>query len=121
MALQSEGRHDLEGLISEANGHRSRENMTVLSGENLRAMEVVGIVTASGKVAQHNPGAADGRETAAGVLLYAVDASAGDTPGVVLRRDAEVRDSALQFINGIAQGDRDDAVAALEGLGIQVR
>ncbi|KKM72008.1 hypothetical protein LCGC14_1424840 [marine sediment metagenome] len=44
MALLSEGKNAGEFILSEAPGDRSRENVTVLSGENLKAGAVVGRV-----------------------------------------------------------------------------
>lgn len=45
MASLSEGQYAGEFILSEAPGGRSRENITVLSGQNLEAGEVVGRVT----------------------------------------------------------------------------
>lgn len=42
MASNAEGKHAGEFILSEANGDRSRENITVLSGENLKAGHVLG-------------------------------------------------------------------------------
>ena len=42
MASNSEGKHTGEFILSEANGDRSRENIVVLSGENLKAGHVLG-------------------------------------------------------------------------------
>ena len=44
MAMVSEGNYTAEFLLSEANGSRSRESITVLSGENLAAGAVLGAV-----------------------------------------------------------------------------
>ena len=41
MASLTEGKHAGEFLLSESNGDRSRENITVLSGENLKAGHVI--------------------------------------------------------------------------------
>ncbi len=42
MASNSEGKYSGEFILSEAEGARSRENVTVLSGENLKAGHVLG-------------------------------------------------------------------------------
>lgn len=42
MASNSEGKYSGEFILSEAEGSRSRENVTVLSGENLKAGHVIG-------------------------------------------------------------------------------
>ena len=48
MATLTESTHAGEFLVSEANGCRSRDTGTVVSGQDLVAGAVVGIVTASG-------------------------------------------------------------------------
>lgn len=87
-------------LISEANGTLSRENVTIVSGETLAAGTVLGKITASGKYAAYDNAAADGTEVAAGVLYEAVDASAGDKPGVAIVRYAEVNANELGWSGG---------------------
>lgn len=103
-----------EFILSEANGDRSREEITVVSGQDLAAGTVVGIITASGKYSAYDNGNADGTETAAGVLYAAVDASAADTAGVVIVRDAEVDSSMLT-------GSDANGVTDLAALGVIVR
>src|SRR5690348_803786 len=48
MAILTEGRHTGDFILSEANGIRSRENVTVLSGEDLTAGSIVGKTTTGG-------------------------------------------------------------------------
>lgn len=111
MVIQAETTHSHEGIFSEANGTRSRENIIVVSGQDLPAMAVVGMITASSKYAWYDDDAVDGSEVAAGILLSAVDASSADAPGLILESDAEVKQSALvwegtqtapQIVNGEA-------------------
>src|SRR5690349_10332020 len=103
MAVQTEAIHKGEGILSEANGERSREQITVVTGQNLGAMFVVGKITASGKYKEYDNAAADGSQAAAGVLIGAVDASAADELGVILARDAEVDYDTLQWKSGMNQ------------------
>ena len=117
MTELTEGRHVGEFIFSEANGTRSREEITVVSGQNLKCGDVVGKITASGKYAIYNDGAADGSEAAAGVLYGATDATGGDTPSVIVARDAEVNASELGW-NGQAQPAIDAGTADLAALGI---
>ena len=117
MTELTEGTHAGEFIYSEANGARSREHVTVVSGQDLAAGDVVGIVTASGKYAIYNNGAADGTETAAGILFEAVDASAADAAGVIVARDAEVNLDELGW-NSQAQGAIDAGVVDLTAIGI---
>lgn len=50
----------------------------LVSGQNLAKYTVVGRITASGKLTQWTPGAADGSQVAIGILVHATDASGGD-------------------------------------------
>lgn len=121
MATLTEGRHAGEFIVSEANGNRSRDTVAVISGQNLKAGHVVGIITASGKVTEMDPAATNGSEVAAGVLFAPVDASAGDAPGVLLARDCEVTGADLTYKTGATAGQITTAEGELETLGIIVR
>lgn len=104
MATFTEALRTGEFIISEASGTRSREEVTVVSGEGaLPAGQVLGVVTASGKYAAYDNAASDGTQTAAAVLYAAVDATDADVPAVVIARDAEVAEAHLTGIdaNGI--------------------
>ncbi|MBL4781790.1 MAG: head decoration protein [Porticoccaceae bacterium] len=117
MTELTEGRHAGEFIVSEANGSRSREAITVVSGQDLGAGDVVGKVTASSKYAIYNNAASDGTEVAAGILYAAVDASAADAGGVVVIRDAEVNAAEIGW-NSQAQGAIDAGTTDLLALGI---
>lgn len=91
--IKTEGRHAGEFLLSEANGTRSREEITLApTTVDLPAGQLLGKLTASGEYAPYDPAVdpADGSETVAAVLWAPVAASteAQRTVGVV--RDAEV-------------------------------
>lgn len=90
MTTLTEKRHTGGFLISEAEGRLSRDNATLISGQNLQAGTVLGKITTGGKWTQVDDSQSDGSETARGVLYASVDASGGDTPCVVITRDAEV-------------------------------
>ena len=108
MTTLTEGNHTAEFILSEANGDRSRAQITVLSGENLAVGQVLGAVTASGKYVAYDETATDGSETAVAVLYADVDASAADAEGVAIIRDAEV--SAAKLVWGTA----DDAAGTVD-------
>jgi hypothetical protein len=99
----------------------SRDRVTVASGQNLKTGTVVGIVTASGKAKQLAPSASDGSQNAAGVLVGDVDASAADTPGVIIARHAICSDKGLVWPDGITGPQKNTALAQLKALGILVR
>lgn len=114
MAL-TEARRTGEFLISEANGTRSREPITVdAAAASLAAGTVLGKVTATGQYVAYSNVAVDGSEVAAGILYAAVDATAADAPGVIIARDAEVAEVHLTGIDAAAKVD-------LAALGIIVR
>jgi len=91
----NETTHSAEFLVSEGAGKISREQVTILSGEDLAAGTVLGKITASGKYKAYNNGAGDGSQTAAGVLYSACDATGGDKEAVAIVRLAEVSSELL--------------------------
>lgn len=120
MTELTEGKTALECVVSEANGNRSRDQVTVVSGQTLKACDVVGKITASDKYAIYNDAAVDGTEVAAGILGYDVDASGADAEGVIIARDAEVNADELGW-NAQAQPAIDAGTADLAALGIIAR
>lgn len=104
-----------EFLLSEANGCRSREQITLAAtAAALPAGTVLGKVTASGHYAPYDPAAENGTEDAAGVLYAAAPVSEAAQSAVGIVRDAEV-DGALLLGSDAA------AIAALDVLGVIVR
>ncbi len=67
------------------------------------------------------PSTYDGRQTVAGVLYAAVDASGGDLAGVIISRVAEVFGSRLAWKSGVTATQQGDGKQGLEALGIRVR
>ena len=120
MTTLTEGTHASEFIVSLASGNRSVDSITVVSGQDLAAGDVVGVVTASGKYAIYNNAAGDGTETAAGVMYAAVDASAADATGLVVVRDAEVNLAELGW-NSQAGAAQTAGVADLKAVGIIAR
>ena len=85
-------------LKYEVNPNYTREVVTLLAGMPYPVGAVLGRITASGKYKLATSGGSDGAQTAAAVLLYAVDASATDAIGVVVARGpAIVSKAALVF------------------------
>ena len=109
-------------LVSEANGTRSRDVVTLAQGHNCLPGTVLGKITASGKYAAHDPAAVDGTETAVAVLWGNADASAGDAPAVaVVRGPAIVNRHDLFFAGTPSEGEIAAAHTALLAAGILVR
>lgn len=103
----------------EANPNYSRSNVTIASGSSIALLEVVGQVTASGKFEALDPGVATGIETAAGVSLLNVDASAVDKVGLILNGDSMVDMDALVWPEGISAGDKTTAIDQLKAINIK--
>jgi hypothetical protein len=121
MPVKSEAIYLGDVLKYEAPNLYSRDQVTVISGQNLALGTVVGIITASGKVTILAPGAADGSQNAAGVMAAAVDASAADKQGTMIARHAIVEDSQLVWPGGITSGQKTTAIGQLKTAGILVR
>jgi hypothetical protein len=73
-------------LKYELNPNFTRETITLLAGAAYPVGAVLGRITASGKYKLATSGGTDGAQTAAAVLLYAVDANGADANGVVVAR-----------------------------------
>ena len=110
-----------EFILSEANGARSRENITMAQGHALQPGTVLGIVSASGEYAPFNPTATDGTETAAGILYDEVDSTDGVVAAVAVVRDAEINGNHLIWPVGITDAQKAAAIASLRGTGIILR
>jgi len=121
MAVKTEPNYLGDWLKFEEDHLYSRDQVTVVSGQNLKTGTVVGIVTATGKVRQLAPSANDGSQNAVGVLVGDVDATAGDKPGVIIARHAICSDKGLVWPTGITGPQKSTALAQLKALGILVR
>ena len=109
-------------ILSEADGHQSRENVTIASGQNLVFGTVVGKVTATGKYIAYDDDNSDGSEAAAGVLVGGdVDASGGDKAGAIIVKDAELNPDLLVWASTNDATDITNGKADLVALGIKLR
>jgi hypothetical protein len=73
-------------LKYEVNPNYTRDSVTLLAGTAYPVGAVLGRISASGKYKLATSGGSDGAQTAAAVLLYAVDASTADAIGLVVAR-----------------------------------
>lgn len=123
MTVLVETRHPGEFILSEANGQRSRETITIASGAGaIAAGTVLGKVTASGKYIASAVGASDGSEVPAAINIYGADASSADAVVSAIARDAEVNGKCLTWHADRDQpAERAAANAALANLGVIVR
>lgn len=100
-------------LKYELNPNYTRETVTLLAGSAYPVGAVLGRITASGKYKFATSGGTDGAQTAAAVLLYAVDATLADAVGIVVARGpAIVSRAALTY-----DGSVDDAAKITTKLG----
>lgn len=102
MTILTEGKQDVEFLVSEANGLRSRETATVAGGQDLAAGTVVAKPTGAELVAWTGEEFTDGVEDEpVGVLMYNVDSSTGAKVGQpYFARDCVLNLSELTFPAG---------------------
>lgn len=110
-------------IKSEANGDRSRDQITIGGGTGLlQPGTVLGKVTATGKYGLYDNEATDGRTAAAAVLYAAVDATSADAVGVAIVRDAEVFFDRLTWGPAVTtQGEKDAGAVDLAAAGIITR
>ena len=123
MPVFTEGRHPLEGLISEAEGQRSRENIIIAAGSGvIAAMTVLGKLTATGKYVPSPATGADGSQTAAAISLYGCDATSADVAIAAINTDAVVAWAALTYAPTVNDPTKTTAKnAQLAAIGIKVR
>ncbi|TKD46082.1 head decoration protein [Azotobacter chroococcum] len=115
MTILTQAKRTAEFLLSESNGQRSREEVTLaITAVALPAGQLLGKVTASGEYAPYSAAATDGTETAVAILYAAAPVSATAQPAAVVMRDAEVVGAKLTGLDT-------DATADLLALGIVVR
>jgi hypothetical protein len=108
-------------LISEANGTRSREVVTVAKGHQLQAGAVLAVIEASGQFVPVDPAATDGSQTPVAVLFAEVDTTEAERAAVTTARDAEVAAHALAWPAGMTEPQKTTALAQLAARGIVAR
>ena len=81
-SFTNEGTYTPSNLFAGDHPIRTLE-VTIVSGQNLPASSLVGKVTANGKYILSVETAVDGSEAPDGILVNAVDASAGDQLGLI--------------------------------------
>ena len=85
-------------VLSEAEFGRSRDEVTVASGEGvLDAGTVLGKLTTGGKYAASPATGSDGSQVGIAVLCYRVDATSADAQAVVISRAAQVKGPELIY------------------------
>ena len=121
--FSDDGIRDTGFVLSEANFHRSRDNIIIASGSGVvKAGTLLGKVTASGKFKPSPATGATGEETAVALPLYTVDATDADVPVAAITRQAEVKKGFLTYEATVNDDTKKAAKATqLAGVGIIVR
>lgn len=110
MPTYTEPLHAGAFLLSQGNGSISHDAVTIVSGAGiLQPGTVLGKITATGKYKAYDNDAADGSETAAGILFSLVDAASADVSAHAVRRLAEVSKAHLQWSETVTTQDEKDA------------
>lgn len=120
MTTYTETGHAAGFIISEANGNRSRDNVTLVSGAVVLAGQVLGIITSGGKYDKYDNQDSDGTQAAAAISINDADATLGDLTIAVISRSAEVNGDELVYLTA-SPTDVTGAIADLKALGIVVR
>lgn len=123
MAVKTEGARAESCVLSEANGTRSRDVVTILADSGvITPGTVLGKITASGKYKPATATGSDGAQTAAAVALTGVDSTGADGTVVALVRDAEVIKPELSYHSSVDdQAKKDAKNVQLAGVGILAR
>ena len=122
MTAITEGLNLGDLLKYEAPNLYSREQVTVVAGQNLELGAVVGRITSSAKFKAFDPAATDGSELPAGILLGACDATLIDRDdAMLLARHGMVASNAVVWPAGITTEQKTTALAQMSSLGVLVR
>ena len=127
MAILTKGKATAAFIVSESNGYRSRDDVTVTvpADTTYAAGTILGEITSSGKFVRHDTANSPaGIGTEAGVLFETLVNTTGsgvDHSSVSFARDAEVNGSELTYEVGAGAPEIILSDAALKALGIIVR
>jgi hypothetical protein len=127
--VYTEGRHATEGLLSEDQSGRSRDNLVIASGSGIIAPgTVLGKFTSGADAGKYGPSpnaAADpdvGNQTAMAVALYGCDATSADAEIAGITRAAQWKIGDLVFDASVDNDAKEAAkVAQLAAAGIIAR
>ena len=127
MAILTKGKASAAFIVSESNGYRSRDDVTVTvpADTTYAAGTILGEITSSGKFVRHDTANSPaGIGTEAGVLFETLVNTTGsgvDHSSVSFARDAEVAESELTYEVGADGPQITASNLALKALGIIVR
>jgi hypothetical protein len=114
MTTKSEGQYQAEFIVSEANKTRSRETVTVLSGQNLKAGHVIGKVTKAGTTTV-TADAANTGDGAMGAVTVAADSKVGKYRLTIIEPATNAGAFIVQDPDGVDVGQGDVGTAFTGG------
>lgn len=92
-------------------------NFTIADGSpDFAVGDAFTITVAADDYVEYDPTNTNGSQVPAGILYDKVDATAGDTVGVAVLRDAEVESAALEWFSGASSGQKTTALAEMAEL-----
>lgn len=123
--MLTEKHHDGGFLMTEGDGHYSRENVTLdatatTTTEVMEAGTVLGKITATGNYAKYDQQAGDGTQTAVAILFGQAAATGADQKVCIIARLAEVNSDELVWPGG-SPTDVAAGVVDLAAVGIIAR
>lgn len=118
--LTSEGTYDPSDKLFAGDFDAEERVETMVSGQNLERGALLGLITASSKVAVYDSGAGDGTETAYAILANDTDASAADVECVVYVRGTFSEQEVIAQTAGLASVS-DALRAACRSIGLFFR
>jgi hypothetical protein len=125
MSTYNEPMRPLEFVISEANGQRSRDQVTLLASQgDLVPGTVLAKITSSGKYVPYDDdanGTTAGVGIALAILCYPAANSASDQSVTVIARDSEVDSALLTWEASNDNTEKTAGIADLAAVGIIVR
>lgn len=110
MTVFHERRHSAEFILSEGNGHISRETVTIPANQTIEAGTILAISSQADGVTTVVPvnlAAEDSTSEAAGIAIYAATTGTGETTRIAaIFRSAEVNGQCLAWPEGITDAQR---------------
>jgi hypothetical protein len=120
MTVFTQGTPNWGGIVSEAEGALSREQVTIAAGAQLEPGTIMALRD-DGKYDQLDLNSSEGNTGAGGMLCALVDESESDRVGVIIERLAELRSSDLVWPDGITTDQQNAAIAELLVRHIKIR
>lgn len=111
MTTLTEGQHAGEFIVSEAPGRRSREKVTVISGQNLKAGAVLGQITIDPATITSTPDSGNTGDGAMGTVTAGAGVQAGRYRLVIIETITALGTFTVEDPNGVEIGQGDVAAA----------